>query len=424
MSFITVPGVKLHGPPRPRERDGIYNQEEIVSLITRYYELLAKMRYFPESCIKYPPHNPAIDLDVAKELDLEPQVIELLQSLPYVEDNSNEDEFICGGRFADMREPSVLQQSRDPAYASPSSSDFNSEDGPYVRPWELVINECGNRGSIMYLNTRNGEQIGHVVETGLLIMVEDTLRWKGRTLETAGELGTNRHLHDHLPSRHAKELFEDFMNRLLKLEWIPSSEDRMILRECDEEFYDVKLLFLTYGWPNNFDSSGFDDAYVRLREFFVIRSTTVAGARHVMHVLGEIQKAEEDLARHSRRLHDGVWDHDPNKSRSEIRKLERLRRVKTQTLEKIRARFEDVKLASGGWESEEEQIWKTWRKYLEDNIRRAQKDLTYRTGPGSQNYSKEQVSEQEEKVATFKKRLENVHQEPTNVEMAIMPRRK
>ncbi|PQE04734.1 hypothetical protein CJF30_00004539 [Rutstroemia sp. NJR-2017a BBW] len=40
------------------------------------------MRYFPESAIKYPPHNPAIDLDVAKELDLEPQTIELLQALP------------------------------------------------------------------------------------------------------------------------------------------------------------------------------------------------------------------------------------------------------------------------------------------------------------------------------------------------------
>jgi hypothetical protein len=50
-----------------------------------------------------------------------------------------------------------------------------------------------------------------------------------------GEPATNRHLHDHLPSRHAKELFEDFLNRLLKLEWIPSSENHVMLRDCDEE---------------------------------------------------------------------------------------------------------------------------------------------------------------------------------------------
>lgn len=181
MSLRTVPGVKLHGTPR-RERNGIYNQEEIVSLISRYYELLAKMRYFPKEYIKYPPHEPAIDLEVAKELNLEPQVIELLQSLPYVEGYNNEDEFILGGSFADMRDPEVLRQSRDPSYASPTSPEFDHEDGEYLRPWELAINECGNHGTVMFLNTRNGEQIESGVELGMLIIVEDTLRWKGRAV--------------------------------------------------------------------------------------------------------------------------------------------------------------------------------------------------------------------------------------------------
>lgn len=47
----------------------------------------------------------------------------------------------------------------------------------------------------------------------------------------------NRNSHDHLPSRHAKELFEDFTNRILKLQWIPSSEDRRMLSEWDEEVF-------------------------------------------------------------------------------------------------------------------------------------------------------------------------------------------
>jgi hypothetical protein len=186
----------------------------------------------------------------------------------------------------------------------------------------------------------------------------------------------------------------------------------------------MKVLFLTYGWPNNFDACGFDDAYVRLREFFRIRRETVEGAQDVLCVLGEMRKAEEDLARHSRRLHDGVWDRDPNKPRTEVRKLEKLTRAKTQALERIRANFEDVKLGAGGWGSEEEEIRKTWRKYLEDAVRRAQDNLTYMGGPRSQHYNEEQVSAQEEKVAMAKKRLENVNEEPTSVEMAIMPRKK
>ncbi|KAM3075137.1 hypothetical protein ACMFMG_007406 [Clarireedia jacksonii] len=418
MSLQTVQGVRILGPPRHgQHRDGVYNQEEIVSLITRYYELLAKMRYFPKSYIKYPPHEPAIDLKLAKELNLEPQVIELLQALPYVEGYSNEDEFILWGSFADMRDPEVLRQSRDPAYTSPSSSEYDDADGQYVRPWELVINECGNHGTIMFLDTRNG----HITMEG-----QDSGGCNDPALRgiQSGPQGINRQSHDHLPSRHAKELFEDFMNRLLKLEWIPSSDDRRMLNYRDSEYYDMKLLFLTYGWPNNFDASGFDDAYVRLREFSKIRDDTVDGAREVLHVLGEMQKAEDALMRHSRRLHNGVWDHSITKSRKEIKRLENEHRKLNKTVEKIRSELEHVKLSHGGWESEEEEIRKIWRRNLKKQLQQAQDDLTYMTGPGSEYSNNEQVSAQEEKIAMITKRLENVNEEPTSVEMAIMPREK
>jgi hypothetical protein len=51
-------------------------------------------------------------------MDLGPQVIELLQLLPYVEGCSN-DEFIFGESFAVFLKKGVLSQSRDPAFASP-----------------------------------------------------------------------------------------------------------------------------------------------------------------------------------------------------------------------------------------------------------------------------------------------------------------
>ncbi len=132
---------------------GSFNPRDIAALMARYYELLARMRYFPSSAIKYPPHSPPIDIAFAQSLGLEPQVIELLQILPYVEGYRNEDEFILGGSFADFRKKGVLSQSRDPAFAEPEG-DFDSENEQYVRPWVLVLNECGNHGSIMYLDTR------------------------------------------------------------------------------------------------------------------------------------------------------------------------------------------------------------------------------------------------------------------------------
>jgi len=135
-----------------------FNPKEIASLMARYYELLAKMRYIPKSSIKYPPHDPAIDLDVCKKLGLESQVIELLQILPYVEGTGSEDEFILGSSFADFRNVATLEQSRDPGYADPEEG-FDAENGEYVRPWVIVLADCGNHGSIIYLNTKTGKKI-------------------------------------------------------------------------------------------------------------------------------------------------------------------------------------------------------------------------------------------------------------------------
>jgi hypothetical protein len=50
-----------------------------------------------------------------------------------------------------------LSQSRDPACVEPENG-FDSENGEYVRPWVLVLNECGNRVSIMYLDTKTSKR--------------------------------------------------------------------------------------------------------------------------------------------------------------------------------------------------------------------------------------------------------------------------
>ena len=137
-----------------------FNPNDIVDLMSRYYQLLSRMRYFSESRIKYSPHDPPIDVEFAASLGMEPQVIELLQLLPYVEDLHNEDEFIMSGSFADFRKKMVLERSRDLKFLSPDKG-FEVENGEYVRPWVLVLTECGNRGSVVYYDTRNGKTVFH-----------------------------------------------------------------------------------------------------------------------------------------------------------------------------------------------------------------------------------------------------------------------
>ena len=84
-------------------------------------------------------------------------VISLLEKLPYVDGLHNEDEFIAQGSFADFRKKRVLKRSRDPKFSDPEmGKGFEGVNGEYVRPWVLVLTESGNRGSIVYYDTKNG----------------------------------------------------------------------------------------------------------------------------------------------------------------------------------------------------------------------------------------------------------------------------
>jgi len=150
-----VPKLGLIRKEAPIPTSTPFNPSEIIDLMTRFYRLLSKMRYFPASHIKYAPHNPPIDVPHALSLGIEPQAVALLQLLPYVDGLNNEDEFIMHGSFADLRKKSVLERSRDPKFLSPEKG-FEEENGEYVRPWVLVLTECGNQGSVLYYNTRNG----------------------------------------------------------------------------------------------------------------------------------------------------------------------------------------------------------------------------------------------------------------------------
>ncbi|TGO42404.1 hypothetical protein BHYA_0009g00830 [Botrytis hyacinthi] len=404
----TLPGITLLGQP---EKDGVYDQQEIVTLTTQYYELLAKMRYFPASYIKYAPHDPPIDVELAKSYNLEPQVIELLQALPYIEGYCNEDEFILGGSFADMRNLEVLMQSRDPGFASPEGG-FDDENGEYMRPWEICINECGNHGTMMFLDTRNG----HVTMEG-----QDSGRSEdpGVYNYPGGLQSRNRNSHDHLPSRHAREVFEDFTNRLLKLQWIPSSEDRRMLSEWDEDYEDLRLLFRTYGWPHNFNHTSFDSAYSSWREFLAIKNHACDSASDITNQKFNLDSVTESLNFHSRRLRMGVWDRNPNKEPGEVMMLNIILDEKVKFVNDTNELLEKAIANHGDWEGERAEMIKAWKKHFEEDIKREEGNLEWWRGDGKAHCKEEEIEETRERIHVLKERLANVEEQPISVEEVI-----
>ena len=132
-----------------------FNAAEIASLTTEFYEILSKMGQFPPETIKYPPHNPPINANFAKSLGMAPQVIDLLQRLPYVDGNDRA--WLYDAEFADFRYNDQLEQSRDPFHVKPDGRSYYSERGPYMRPWQVALNAVGDNGAVFLLDTWTSE---------------------------------------------------------------------------------------------------------------------------------------------------------------------------------------------------------------------------------------------------------------------------
>lgn len=96
---------------------------DTVELVTRYYELLVKMRYLGPNSIAYAPHvgRKAINATLARAMGLDERVIETMEKMPYVEPQEglggwmgDRDIVFRDGRFVDYRKDRDIYMSRDP----------------------------------------------------------------------------------------------------------------------------------------------------------------------------------------------------------------------------------------------------------------------------------------------------------------------
>ncbi|KAF8211600.1 hypothetical protein K438DRAFT_1928916 [Mycena galopus ATCC 62051] len=148
-----------------------YNPDEVVSLITQFYELLITMGHWPEGSLRYPPHmDPPVNEALAVQLGYAPATIALMRRLPYLDRkfNSNRYEIIARTQFADYTREKCLREGRHPypyRYIP---------DCPEIDPWLLPLVLPNRDGWHVMLDTRMGSIRAYCTQ-GLL---RDTVEWR------------------------------------------------------------------------------------------------------------------------------------------------------------------------------------------------------------------------------------------------------
>ncbi|KAJ7019895.1 hypothetical protein C8F04DRAFT_325644 [Mycena alexandri] len=151
-----------------------YNPDEIVSLITQFYELLIAMGHWPEGSLRYAPHtNPPVNEGLAVQLGYAPAVISLMKRLPYLSSEANQrhcNPILARTVLADYTRDVDLKEGRRPY---PYMYDENC---PNLDPWLLLWVLPGRDGSHVILDTTLGAIRAYCVDG--FIMREDTVEWQ------------------------------------------------------------------------------------------------------------------------------------------------------------------------------------------------------------------------------------------------------
>ncbi|KAJ7139476.1 hypothetical protein C8R44DRAFT_764578 [Mycena epipterygia] len=147
-----------------------YNPDEVVSLITQFYELLIAMGHWPEGSIQYPPHtNPAVNEELAAQLGYAPAVISLMQQLPYSVSNDEDDYILGRTRFANYTDDEDLREGRHPLPYQ------WIPDCPDLDPWLLPLMLPNREGWNVMLDTNLGVIRACSIENS---PPHDTVEWR------------------------------------------------------------------------------------------------------------------------------------------------------------------------------------------------------------------------------------------------------
>jgi hypothetical protein len=248
------------------------------------------------------------------------------------------------------------------------------------------------------------------------------LFFQDRRYLTPAALSVNQNSIDNLPSRPAKELLEDFMNRHMTLEWIPFYLNRYrIFHKQDPEHAELKRLFEYYGWPNNFEGEAFDAAADRWRTFNRVRGLVENTKSKAEQYRYGVRQADERAKEFSARRVNGVWDGNPDLPADEVKKLEK-------ELEQVGLylKWESDLLAENDVETVEMEAegdpmeW-AWKKQIGDYIRWISNNLQHSKREGGKFEDEEQTRKMEGEIRGLEGKIRDVANLPKTGEEAIQP---
>ncbi|KAK7063800.1 SWIM-type domain-containing protein [Favolaschia claudopus] len=240
-----------------------YDPNQVVSLITQFYELMVTMGHWPEGSIRYPPHtDPPVNEELATELGYPPAVISVMHKLPYPNPSINtwhddEHAIFDETRLADYTQESYLREGRlPPPY-------MYIDDCPPIDAWLLPLVIPKRYGWHCMLDTKIGVIRAYSVDS----VSEWTTEWvrHGRV-----EFGSEKWEHASRTEYRratiipAARYFEELIYAYYSLARLPlvrgNANDPLDsnVKDEDKEQQEILLsLYTKYGWPHNWQRAEF-----------------------------------------------------------------------------------------------------------------------------------------------------------------------
>ncbi|KAI9639966.1 hypothetical protein NHQ30_011635 [Ciborinia camelliae] len=252
-------------------REEVCTPEEIAGLMEEFYDLFVRMGYLDSSLISRSPHiNPPINTTPAKSLGLSERSIQMMEMLPYINKpkegkrtkwchgvgSIGEAEFLLGGQFVDYRTDWELDEIGDLFHAVEKSDGvvrgLEEWGGKYMEPDYICLSRIdGEESAVMILNTKNCK-----IWTINYMNIEN-LDPSTQHIEIGEDwddyLPLNR-----FPSRHARTVLREYMNKFKTLEWIPGG-----LPNGTYQGDSYARLYKENGWPDKFDLKSFEAARIK-----------------------------------------------------------------------------------------------------------------------------------------------------------------
>ncbi|RFU32344.1 hypothetical protein B7463_g3978, partial [Scytalidium lignicola] len=232
-----------------------FDAQRVSHLFLQLYTVLIDMCYIPASHLRQAPHSPPINTEKCRTLGISLEVIDLLEHLPYLVEPGSRRTVVTPGHVIapGMLSLSFLPycDSTDDLKIARDPNDVCGQDitdgNAYIEPWSVTLTRAQYReSSWVVLNTREN--------------TITSVNWSyGNGSWPDLPAGSNKWHSNNQPAEPAEQFLEDWIQKFIRLEWIPYSGlgGSSILMQGNREYPQLRELYRSHGWPTIFRSEEF-----------------------------------------------------------------------------------------------------------------------------------------------------------------------